>query len=127
MDQFSEIQVSILMVRNSVNQPLHLDLLVALLQEIHQDIVAAAVVAPALLDKVQRLEMVELEKFLQLLALTLVAVELVVLTRLMVESVELAAAETVETVLVVLAVTMESRTLAAAADRWEMPVAVTEH
>jgi nucleoside phosphorylase len=45
----------------------------------------------------------------------------------MVESVELAAAETVETVLVVLAVTMESRTLAAAADRWEMPVAVTEH
>ena len=127
MDLFSVIQVSILTALSLVLQRLNWDLVVDLLQEIHQDIVAVAVAVQPVLGKVQPLEMVEPEKSLQSLGHISVAVELAVLTLQMVELVESAAVVTVEMAAVIPAVMTELQILAAAADRWEMPVAVTEH
>jgi hypothetical protein len=98
-----------------------------LLQEMPQVIVAAAAVELRQLDKVQQPEMVAPERFLRLLEHILVAVEPEVLTLQMVELVESAAVVTVEMAAVIPAVMTELQILAAAADRWEMPVAVTEH
>jgi hypothetical protein len=105
----------------------HLALAVVLPLAITLVIEAAAVVVPELLDKIQLPEMVEPEKSLQLLGLTLVAVALVDPGMESVESAEMVAAEMVAMVPVILAVMTQLQTLAAAVEQWEMLGAVIEH